>query len=147
MQLFTISNPKVTFNPNIYSYSTYSSYGGRFADLLELAAGTLTSESQFSKIDIDPQPTILQQTADDKEFVLKLFAPNFKASDIDVSVEPNGGDVVVDMDNKKGKPVYFRLTFLQDYDLDQIKSTLREEVLTIKIPFKETAKPRKIRID
>lgn len=147
MELFTISNPKVTFNPNIYSYSTYSSYSSRFADLLELAAGTLTSESQFSKIDVDPKPTILQQTADDKEFVLKLFAPNFKTSDIDVSVEPNGGDVVVDMDNKKCKPIHFRLTFLQDYDVDKIKSTLREEVLTIKIPFKEAAKPRKIQID
>lgn len=147
MQLFTISNPKVTFNPNIYSYSTYSSYGGRFADLLELAAGTLTSESQFSKIDIDPQPTILQQTADDKEFVLKLFAPDFKVSQIDVSVEPNGGDVVVNMDNQKTKPIHFRLTLLQDYDLDQIKSTLREEILTIRIPFKEAAKPRRVRID
>ena len=147
MQLFTISNPKVTFNPNIYSYSTYSSYGSRFADLLELAAGTLTSESQFSKIDINPQPTILQQTADDKEFVLKLFAPDFKASQIDVSVEPNGGDVVVDMNNEKTKPIHFRLTLLQDYDVDQIKSTLREEILTIRIPFKEAAKPRRVRID
>lgn len=144
MQLFTISNPKVSFSPNFYSYSTYTS---RFADLLELAAGTLTSESQFSKIDIDPQPTILQQTADDKEFVLKLFAPDFKASQIDVSVEPNGGDVVVDMDNQKTKPIHFRLTLLQDYDLDQIKSTLREEILTIRIPFKEAAKPRRVRID
>lgn len=144
MQYFTLSTPNIRYNSNFYSISSYLD---SIADTLDSVSEKLSTEMSFGKVDVIPRPTILQQTAGNDEFVLKLFAPNFTKSDIDINVEPISSDVVINMDNKKSKGLSLRLSFLSDYDIDRVKSTFSDEVLTIRIPRREAVKPRKVRIE
>lgn len=128
MQLFTILHPKVLINSGLEIYDYYGT--------------SQVLQDYLPKL--DSSPTILEQSSNDKEFVLKMFVPRIKASDIDISADPKNDNISICL-NRQGKDsLCYTLRFMQDYDAELATSSLREEVLTLRVPFKEKVKPKKI---
>jgi len=103
-------------------------------------------------------PTTDVYTEDDKQMVVEAHLPNFKDSDIDISVDK--GTLIIraekhetEDDKKKGKKYVVRessssfyrsITLPEHANEDKIKAHVEEGVLKVSIPFKELPKPKKI---
>lgn len=103
-------------------------------------------------------PTTDIYTKDDKELVVEAHMPNFEDKDINVHVE--NGNLVIQAEkhekeeDKKKKYVvressssFYRSVRLPKHaDQDKVSADMSYGVLTVKIPFKELPKPKRISI-
>jgi len=134
----------------------YPSVNRFYNSLFEDFFGSLDPDT-YDNVDWSPRMDV-EET--ENEFLLNVEVPGLKKKDIDISVKEN---VITISGEKKGREVKndstcylneirygkfsrsFRLP--GNVDVDQIKGTWNEGVLTVEIPKTELAKPRKIEIN
>jgi HSP20 family molecular chaperone IbpA len=90
-------------------------------------------------------PKVIGQQSGESEYVAKIFLPNFSKSDIHVSVDPETENILIVCATKIGTKFTNRIESVTgNYDMMRASCFFSEEILTIKIPAKEKAKPRTI---
>jgi HSP20 family protein len=96
----------------------------------------------------------------EKEIVLKAELPGLKREDIDLTVENNTltirgnrrrDDGIADAQYHRSERVYGTcsrsFTLPNTVDASRVKAEYRDGVLTVRLPFREEAKPRQIAVD
>ena len=90
-------------------------------------------------------PKVIGQQSGGSEYVAKIFLPNFAKSDIQVSLDSETEDILIVCANKAGAKFTNRIeSSTGKYNMAKASCSFKEEILTIKIPVKETTKPRTI---
>lgn len=90
-------------------------------------------------------PKVIGQQSGESEYVAKIFLPNFSKSDIQVSLDPETEDILIVCANKSGVKFTNRIeSSTGKYNMAKASCSFKEEILTVRIPIKETTKPRTI---
>ena len=83
----------------------------------------------------------------EKEFILTTELPGFKKEDVKISTENNILKITAKRNRLIKQEEYEKSYSLEDsIDIEKITAKLEDGILTIKLPFKEKAKPNVITI-
>lgn len=90
-----------------------------------------------------PLPSI-RPDEDGKGWTIELEVPGYSKEEISVEIESDS--VIVNAYNEKRGEKTRTITFPQEADLDGLTARLSQGILTVFVPIKETAKPRKVTV-
>jgi HSP20 family protein len=121
-------------------------------------------QNQFFGDDwLTPFKTVKLATTDvymdkDKELVVEAHMPNFSEKDVDISLDGNALVISAEKHEKEedknkkyviresSSSFYRRIQLPKHADQDSIKADMKDGILTVRVPFKELPKPKKISI-
>ena len=138
-----------------YSSPSANRYYNNFFD--DFFSGNFFDTDNYEPVDWSPRMEVEES---ENEFLLNVEVPGMSKKDVDISVKENVITISGEkksQERKKESAYYlneihygrfsrsFRLP--GNVDVDKIKGTWNEGVLTVQIPKTELAKPRKIEIN